>query len=127
MTYKVESLLDESREMLRDGKDVQAILTFARHRGCSKTDAMRLLMLLRDMSLAEAKQVVHFSEAWRDTKQQDEEFQDRLQSVIEDKRSSDEYSAFPSLLPARGVLAGNTATPISKRYLTKAPIKASFR
>jgi hypothetical protein len=85
MTDNVESLLDASREMLRDGKDIQAILTFARQSGCSKTDAMRLLILLRDMSLAEAKQVVHFSEAWRDTKQLDEEFQDRLQSVVEDQ------------------------------------------
>ena len=85
MTNKVESLLDSSREMLKDGKDIQAILTFARQSGCSKTDAMRLLILLRDMSLAEAKQIVHFSEAWKDTKQQDEEFHDQMQSVVEDQ------------------------------------------
>jgi hypothetical protein len=80
-----QGLLDASKKMLEDGKDIQAILTLARQNGCSKTDAMRLLMLLRDMSLAEAKQVVHFSEAWKDTKQQDEEFQDRLQNVVEDQ------------------------------------------
>jgi len=85
MTDKVESLLDASKEMLEDGKDIQAVLTFARQSGCSKTDAIRLLILLRDMSLAEATQVMHFSEAWRDTKQQDEEFQDRLESVLEDQ------------------------------------------
>ena len=85
MTDKVESLLDASKEMLEDGKDIQAVLTFARESGCSKTDAMRLLILLQGISLAEAKQLVHFSEAWKDTKQQDEEFQDRLQSVVEDQ------------------------------------------
>ena len=85
MTNKVESLLDASKKMLEDGKDVQAVLTFARQSGCSKTDAMRLLILLRDMSLAEAKQIVHFSEAWKDTKQQDEEFHDQMQSVVEDQ------------------------------------------
>lgn len=85
MSDKAESLLDASRQMLRDGKDVQAILAFARHRGCSKTDAMRLLILLQDISLAEAKQVVHFSGAWKDTKEQDEDFHDLLQRSVEDQ------------------------------------------
>lgn len=60
--------------MVASGKDTEAILTFLRKIGCSKIDSIRLLIPLRDLSLAEAKQIVHFSETWKDTRQADEEF-----------------------------------------------------
>jgi ribosomal protein L7/L12 len=81
MTDNFQSLLNASKEMLQNGQEREAILTYIRHSGGSKIDAIRLLVVLQDLSLPEAKRVVHFSDAWSDTRERDEEFHDQLERV----------------------------------------------
>jgi len=84
MSARMQSLIETCRSMLKSDNSTESILSFLKESGCSKIDSMRVLMELMGLSLGEAKQVVHLSEAWRDTRDSDDRFHESLQRVAED-------------------------------------------
>ena len=64
--------LDECRRMLSTGEDIETVLAFLRRSSASKIESMAVLIELQALSPDEAKIAVHYSEAWRDTRDTDE-------------------------------------------------------
>src|SRR5262245_61084772 len=81
MNRGIEAFVDDCRTKLAAGESPEAILTFLRRNNCSKPGSIRVLMLMKDLSLAEAKELVHLSEAWKDTRERDDDFHDRLEAT----------------------------------------------
>ncbi len=68
--------------MLNEGKDLEFILGFLRKSGCSKTQSIIILKEIKETSLDESKQLVHFSQAWHDKNKIDEEIIDNFYRVL---------------------------------------------
>jgi ribosomal protein L7/L12 len=83
MNAGMQSLIEACRPMLTSGNNTESVLTFLKESGCSKIESMRVLIELMGLSLGEAKQVVHLSEAWRDTRDRDDSFHESLQRLAE--------------------------------------------
>ncbi|GAA6614888.1 hypothetical protein [Scytonema sp. NUACC26] len=75
-------LVESSRQMLAEGKNLEFILSFLRKHGCSKTQSIVLLKEIKKISLDEAKRLVHFSQEWQDVSQVDTELNERLYEVL---------------------------------------------
>ena len=82
MTNENETLLDHARRMLSEGQDLETIISLLRESGCHKNDSIRIIRELIGVSLGEAKDIVHFSNAWKDVKERDEAFHDVLEEAI---------------------------------------------
>ncbi len=65
--------LEESRRMYDSGSSTDDILAFLRQQGATKVESIRLLIELAGLTNEEAKLAVHWSDAWRDTREADEE------------------------------------------------------
>lgn len=68
--------------MIDRSEDTQTILWFLRKNSLSKIESIRILMELKGISLAEAKELVHFSQAWQDVQKDDEKFQELLEKIV---------------------------------------------
>jgi ribosomal protein L7/L12 len=67
--------------MLNNGHDIENVLLFLREKGCTKTESIKAVMDLQGTSLREAKSIIHFSRAWKDTRQKDDDFHKLLDST----------------------------------------------
>lgn len=72
------TLEHELNSLVQSGADAETLLVAMRRNGCTKTESIKRLMRLSGMSLAEAKVVVHKSQAWRDVRESHDRFQERL-------------------------------------------------
>ena len=73
-----EALREPVSQLIRQGKSIDEVLMFLREQGCSKIDSMWLLEDVAGMTDCEAKKAVHFSAAWNDVRDRDEQFQEEL-------------------------------------------------
>ncbi len=78
MSANYERYLGDARELLKQGEAVEVVLAFVRKAGASPIDSIKVLMDVTGVPLAEAKHTVHFSEAWRDMRDDHEEFHERV-------------------------------------------------
>jgi len=76
-------LLMASISILGSPEGLEGVILFLRRRGLSKIATIRALTELTNMSLKEAKTVVHNSSAWADVYLKDEEFLNSLVGAIE--------------------------------------------
>ena len=83
ISHRLQSLLETCKQMRANGHSIEVILLFLRQEGCSKMESIRAVMELQDMSLRDAKSTVHFSEAWKDTRQRDDRLHESLDSMTE--------------------------------------------
>jgi ribosomal protein L7/L12 len=67
-----DELISECERRQETGADVEALIGFLRESGCSKIDCIVVLRQVRKLSAAEAKEIVHFSPTWSDTRASDE-------------------------------------------------------
>jgi ribosomal protein L7/L12 len=67
-----EILMKSSKTMLAEGKNLEYVIGFLRQNGCSKTQSIIILKEIKEISLDEAKELVHFSEVWQDVSKVDE-------------------------------------------------------
>jgi maltooligosyltrehalose synthase len=74
----LDALLPDCERLLAEGNDVDMIIAFLRHNGCSKITCILVVKQLLNVDTRKAKEIVHFSEAWKDTKELDEAFHERL-------------------------------------------------
>lgn len=73
-----DELIAECNHRQEIGADVEALVGFLREAGCNKIDCIVVLREVRKLSLAEAKEIVHFSPTWSDARASDEKFHDDL-------------------------------------------------
>jgi len=71
-------MVDAAKKLSIDGSSSEEILVFLRRQGCSKVEAIKILVELEGVPLSEAKRRVHCSRAWADTRQRDEEFHESI-------------------------------------------------
>ena len=65
-----------------DGADADAVMGFFRTSGFSKVDSIAILMDGFSLNLGQAKELVHFSAAWRDTRSSDEAFHEAVIDAV---------------------------------------------
>ena len=71
-------LIGECRKLKEDGVGLENILTYLRKEGCWKVDTIAILHEALDVSLGDAKGLVHCSSTWRDVREQDDALHDKL-------------------------------------------------
>lgn len=75
---QLKLLLEKSRQILVASDDFESVLQYLRQTGCTKVDSMRVIVELRDLTLDDAKRIVHFSKTWEDVRKRDEEWHDQM-------------------------------------------------
>ena len=78
---ELQQLLDVYRA---GDSDLEHLLQFLRQRECSIVDSIKALMYKHELSLQEAKQIVHLSKTWSDRREQYDQLHDQLQQVFEE-------------------------------------------
>ena len=73
------SLANKCQSLHAEGKSQNEIVSFLRAQGCSKVESMAILAKALGIGLGKAKEVVHLSGAWADTRERDERFQSSLE------------------------------------------------
>lgn len=71
------------RELLSSGASLEEVIADLREQGLSKVHSIVVLRKGTGKSPEEAKQLVHFSAAWSDARQRDEEFHELLIASLE--------------------------------------------
>jgi ribosomal protein L7/L12 len=66
---RIKNIAGECLADLRKDSPVDEVLLKLRNRGLSKIESIQALMIIRPMSLADAKRIVHGSPAWEDVRQ----------------------------------------------------------
>jgi hypothetical protein len=71
-------LIDECRKLLESKVDREGLVSYLRGQGCLKLDSMAILRQVLDISLGQAKGLVHCSATWQDVRERDDKFHDIL-------------------------------------------------
>jgi hypothetical protein len=74
----------ECREMLTAGTSLEEIIAHLRALGLGKVPSIGIIAEISGNSLTDSKNLVHFSDAWSDVKEQDEEFHANLARAFGD-------------------------------------------
>jgi hypothetical protein len=61
---------------------METVIAYLRASGCSKIDSIAVLIETYGIDLAKAKEVVHFSPSWDDTRASDEKFHEKLVDIL---------------------------------------------
>jgi ERCC4-type nuclease len=75
-------LIKNCKNMLAQTSDVERILNYLKSNGCSKTQSIVMLKSIKDISLDESKQIVHFSQTWQDRFNDDEKFHASIEEIL---------------------------------------------
>jgi hypothetical protein len=78
-----DALVRSSRQLLREGKNIEVVLGFLRNEGCTIVDSIKLTKLVTGMSLGAAKELVHASQTWSDRREAHDQFHDALEGAVE--------------------------------------------
>ncbi|PSL53327.1 hypothetical protein B0I31_109117 [Saccharothrix carnea] len=81
--------LDEVARWVRNGDDLEGILTRLRDMGCDVPGCIAVLDAAGVMSLSEAKVAVVFSETWKDELPQNRAFRRHIGELLEGETESD--------------------------------------
>jgi hypothetical protein len=77
MTIPV-SIREEVRAMAHRGVSTEVMISYMRESGLAKPHSIRLLSEAAHLSLADAKKQIHYSPVWKDRRESDEIFHDRI-------------------------------------------------
>ena len=75
---QLKLLLERSKQILLTSDDIERVLQYLRQGGCTKVDSMRVIVELKDLTLDDAKRIVHFSKTWEDIRNRDEEWHEQM-------------------------------------------------
>ncbi len=76
------------RAMLMDGREIEEVLASWRERDLSILHSIQCLSHIAGMTLGEAKEVVHMSKAWSDSRPQNEKLHEQLEAFAKRHGSS---------------------------------------
>lgn len=68
-----DKLVGDCASLLTKGADHEELVAFLRQQGCSKLDSIAVLSTALKLGLGRAKELVHCSDTWRDTRQSDDQ------------------------------------------------------
>lgn len=71
--------IEQCHKLRAKGDSNEEIVSFLRSQGYSKTQSIALVAKALNLSLAQAKELVHDSCAWADVRQRDELFHDAVE------------------------------------------------
>jgi hypothetical protein len=74
----------ECEALLAKGADHEALVSFLREKGCFKLDSIAVLRKVLEISLGQAKGIVHCSATWSDVREADDRFHDALEQMFSD-------------------------------------------
>lgn len=74
---------DRCRSLMDQGMGREGLISFLRQAGCFKIDSIAILMDVLHVDLSEAKPLVHLSETWKDRREEDDLFHERIAEAIE--------------------------------------------
>lgn len=77
-----EQLISECRCLSESDESMEAVVRYLRASACSKIDSIAMLVATYGIGVARAKEVVHLSPSWDDTRASDETFHDRLVDAV---------------------------------------------
>jgi ribosomal protein L7/L12 len=83
MSHDFESLIHEARRMRSIGADTDDVLAFLREKGCYKLQSIKVLREVEGISLGEAKERVHLSRTWADTREADDKLHEVAERALE--------------------------------------------
>jgi hypothetical protein len=78
LTDQERAAVHAGSALARQGAGVEAVLRLFRDRGLTKTQSIKCAMAVLSVDLAQAKEIVHLSAAWRDRQADDDGFHDEL-------------------------------------------------
>jgi hypothetical protein len=84
-----DRLLIDIENRFDEGNSIEEVLRYLRSNGFSVLDSIKVTMRLTGVSLAEAKQVVHTSEAWSDRRAMHDAFHRGLIGETESLRGDE--------------------------------------
>ncbi len=81
----------ECQQQIAAGRTREQIVAFLLEQGCSKLNSIAVIASAFEIGLAEAKKLVHLSEAWSDVRERDDRFHAALESAftMTEKKSTD--------------------------------------
>ena len=82
-------ITDECRNAYSESADAESFLRFLRDKGFSRIASMGILAELSGCSLSAAKELVHYSNAWSDQREEANRFYDELEEVVKELVSDD--------------------------------------
>ena len=74
-----DKLIDECRRFFAAGDEYENVIAHLKNNGVSKLQTMRVFCELANISIDEAKRIVHLSQAWKSAYEKDE----KLRAVLE--------------------------------------------
>lgn len=77
-----DALISECKRRRGAGADTETLIALLRSAGCSKIDSIAVLVAVCDVSLGAAKQLVHLSPTWGDTRIADDAFHATLVDTL---------------------------------------------
>lgn len=77
-----EELVVACKARFQAGGSVEQLIEFLRSSGCSKIDTIAVIASACGVGLGDAKEAVHFSPAWDDTRAEDERFQKLVVNTV---------------------------------------------
>ena len=80
---QIRELTTTCKRMLQEGRDSDSIIWFLREQTGKKTISMAVMARILDISLGEAKLLVHRSQAWADVRERDERFEEDFVAALE--------------------------------------------
>ena len=78
-----ETLIKNCQVMIDRGNDLESIISFLRKKGCGKLDSILILSKTKSLSFEQAKNLVHFSQTWKDRRAKDDDLQDKFLDFLE--------------------------------------------
>ena len=83
MTLNREAIVQRAAELRAAGGDWDSVLKKLRDEDFSKIDCIVAIREIEMIPLGEAKEMVHFSPAWEDRREQDDQFHDDLIDAVQ--------------------------------------------
>ena len=82
------TIVEECRVLLSSGTTMEDVLSTLRKRGLSKVQSIKVVVAVTGLGPNEAKELVHFSQAWQDARAAGELLHEEIERVLdqEDKR-----------------------------------------
>lgn len=78
-----QAAVDAVQKRLGEGTDTEELIAYLRRHGLGKIETMSVLHRCGIGSLAELKDLVHFSQAWQDTRMSDDAFHAQLEQCLD--------------------------------------------